>query len=104
MTKKESKIFDDFMGKEIESITSYPEEPHEWCHSWEWLMPVVEKLEEVGYFFIIAKNQINVFYKDFGDNKLLLFVEVKNKNKKEAVWTACKNTIIFNYSNKENEK
>lgn len=59
-----NKLIAEFMGKEIEAITSYSDEPHEWHCSWDWLMPVVEKIESMGHVVEIVTHKTEIYEKD----------------------------------------
>ena len=58
--------------------------------SWEWLMPVVEKIEEYGYDFIASKRRATFTYDaNFMDevNNDVVYVE-DCKDRKEATYKA----------------
>jgi len=43
-----NKLIKEFYG-DISGITSYPDEPLEFHSSWDWLMPVIEKIESLHH-------------------------------------------------------
>jgi len=54
---------------------------------WNWLMPVVEKIEELGYDFnILTPNVIEVLDENA---KSLFYLSSEKEGKKEAVYNAC---------------
>tara|TARA_R100000951_G_scaffold100702_2_gene91597 strand:- start:259 stop:594 length:336 start_codon:yes stop_codon:yes gene_type:complete len=69
-----NKLIAEFMGWDIESPTSMPRNLHlsnleldngeVWAYkfhtSWDWLMPVVEKIENLGYELIIAESRCKI--------------------------------------------
>lgn len=64
----------------------------EFHSSWDWLMPVVEKIEDTKadehYYFkfdMINRNEVEITYED---NSVFFIDSFKTKNKKEAVWLA----------------
>lgn len=68
--------------------------------SWEWLMPVVEKIEELGYSFEI--NRTDYAIRLYADKMAFVFSYGELHTKKEAVY---KGTIEFiNWYNNENKK
>jgi len=91
----------------------------EFHSSWDWLMAVVERIEDLGYSFEIVGNQVEIRYvKETDLRKFSTTVNVvdaygfKNKSltKLEAVWLACTefsnwyNEIGKNISNESENK
>jgi|TARA_R100000455_G_C6271697_1_gene128054 hypothetical protein len=99
---KENKLIAEFMGLPTEvffksGIMNYHHdgawyEEHELSYeiSWDWLMPVVEKIEEYGYDFIATKRRATLTYDaNFMDevNNYVVYVE-DCKDRQEATYKA----------------
>lgn len=66
-------------------------------YSWDWLMPVVEKIEEYGYDFIASKRRATLTYDaNFMDevNNDVVYVE-DCKDRKEATYKAVVEFIKY---------
>jgi hypothetical protein len=101
-TTENNKLIAEFMGFKLQQDTNerwfgqYFTTPNDsWTNriellhfhtDWNWLMPVVEKIEELGYDFDINKreNDNNVFIRGSQYSKT-----TSNKTKIEAVYNAC---------------
>lgn len=64
--------------------------------SWDWLMPVVEKIEKLGYGFVIIGEQTEIYTNYDGQ----LFVE-DGETKIESVWKVVISFIKWYNQNKE---
>jgi hypothetical protein len=105
---KENKLIADFMGVQYKSDEDYFKELTEmredgifyeqgymesqlnYHESWDWLIPVVEKIEEHGYDFIASKRRATRTYDaNFMDevNNYVVYVE-DCKDRKEATYKA----------------
>lgn len=67
--------------------------------SWDWLMCVVEKIESLGYDFIISNTNVGVWRK--GDFKMINESDNKANTKIEAAYTACVNFIKWYNTQKQ---
>jgi len=65
--------------------------------SWEWLMPVVEKIESMGYQFKICRKRVEVF-KD-GDHSSIPVMFSKFESKIESVWNGVVESIKWHDNN-----
>ena len=55
---KENKLIAEFMGSNLNGLESWQyEEELQYHTSWDWLMPVVDKIEEEGYSFEMNKQE-----------------------------------------------
>jgi len=68
--------------------------------SWNDLMPVVEKIESLGYCFRIESNDI--FIMDNETSEELINAD-DNKSKIDGVWWACFRFIEWNNKNNKNK-
>jgi hypothetical protein len=116
-TTENNKLIAEFMGilniddtkyietlKEMKSNGLYFEQGYmtselKYDTDWNWLMPVVEKIEELGYDFDINKreNDNNVFIRGSQYSKT-----TSNKTKIEAVYNAC--VEFIKWYNNQNKK
>lgn len=73
---------------------------------WDWLMPVVEKIESLGYWFNIKKNHVTVAW----DNKTtldskMIHSEFGDLSKIERVYSCVVEFIkYYNYNENKKEK
>ena len=72
-------------------------EPLEYHTSWDWLMPVVEEIEKLGYDFTASKRRdILVYDANFMDENNIDIVYIENyKDRKEATYQAVVEFIEF---------
>jgi len=100
MTPKEiiegNQLIVEFYG-DISGITSYPDEGYEFHSSWDWLMPVVEKIESIkdeyhGRFGVhISSNTCTIQATNFRSNERMAeppyyFITVTVNTKLDATW------------------
>ena len=105
-TTKGNKIIAEFMGL-WESEVGYLYNPQfeagfkpeelKYHSSWDWLMPVVEKIESLGYCFRIESNDI--FIMD-NETSMELIVADDNNSKIDGVWWSCVEFIKWYNQNK----
>lgn len=67
---------------------------------WNWIMPVVEKIEELGYCFRIESN--DVFIMDNNTSEEIIIAD-DNKSKIDAIYWACVRFIGWYDRNKNKE-
>lgn len=85
-------IIAEFYG-DISGITSYPDEPLEFHSSWNWLMPVVEKISgldskgneefEMHQFYTTKANLDCGIYHAYG--QVIDFIKWYNENKETTI-------------------
>ena len=87
-----NKLIAEFHGKyntKWHTIGAFPENQLKYHSSWDWLMPVVEKIESLDVWVII-KNRIcvldGVFMKADGNNKEYYSDSQRKESKIEACW------------------
>lgn len=76
-----SKVELGFTSKEAKTVMRRLE----YHTSWDWLMPVVEKIEEFGYAIDICQNDCNIYENNNSGNFLK---ELNRRTKIEAVYAA----------------
>lgn len=64
----------------------------EFHSSWSWLMPVVEKIESLGYKFQICRKRVTII-EDKGSE--IHICTTKHNSKMETVFVACCNFINY---------
>lgn len=70
-------------------------------NSWEWLMPVVEKIESLDFVFQIHHNVVNIFNGETKENGI--YNETfQGKTKIKTVYNAC--IEFINFYNKQKEE
>ncbi len=74
---KENKLIAEFMGKEI--YQHYHESNYH--SSWNWLMPVVDKIEDMGCEVVITNGECTISGNDY-------YVEIIGKNRRGATYDA----------------
>ena len=107
--KKNNKLIAEFMGIETDengmyryttSVDDYTTDDLSYFeYSWDWLMPVVEKIESLGYEFFIVEDRVNVSHNIYNSiqtiidltssgskinatyNAVIEFINEYNKNK-----------------------
>ena len=100
--EESNKLIAEFMGINLGEYTTYPEESPkqyavnelEYHYSWDWLMPVVEKIENFGYEFIIVESRCYVKHNTDHSIKTLFYIETigsKLKTTYDAVVEFIKN-------------
>lgn len=78
----------------------YPLNKLEYHSSWDWLMPVVEKIENSGTYSVeIDKYKCSITYVRLWNNKRLCYHEKIEKTKIEIVWL-CVVEFIYWYNGK----
>ncbi|MCP3682375.1 MAG: hypothetical protein GY861_06755 [bacterium] len=75
--KENNKLIAEFMGKEI--YQHYHESNYH--SSWNWLMPVVDKIEDMGCEVVITNGECTISGNDY-------YVEIIGKNRRGATYDA----------------
>lgn len=106
-TTEKNKLIAEFMGYidngcSEEGFLIHPDtnydieiETLQYHSSWDWLMPVVEKIESLGYRVTIVKHICRIDLNE--ESKLLISEDIK---KIEAVYTVCFKFIQWYNQNK----
>lgn len=84
--------------KEFNSGTWYEEQELSYNISWDWLMPIVEKIESLGYEFIIAESRCNINHNTDHSVEELFHIETTS-SKLDTTYQAVVQ-FIKNYKNK----
>lgn len=78
MGEPQCRIFEKGLGtKRIEDTYS---------KSWDWLMPVVEKIENLGYEFFIVENRVEVAHNT--DHSIETIIDLTSRSKIDATYNA----------------
>jgi len=92
---KDNELIAEFMGVNVGEYTSYPEEsPTQYAvgdlqyhTSWDWLMPVVEKIDEVSDENTLFKIEHNRAFVEDIEN-YYIFIDVTASSRLEATYKA----------------
>lgn len=92
-------------GQNLENYSSYTTTQVLYDTSFDWIMPVVEKIEELGYISTIEKLSIGSEHRVWFNEKMSL-IEVANgardDSKLTAIFLACVNFVLwYKKNNKE---
>lgn len=103
MTGQEFHFIDDF-DRECAGIkvndSVYPLDKLEYHSSWDWLMPVVEKIESIGAYSVeIDKYKVRVFHITTWKNRTVFYAETIEKKKIDVVWSAVVEFIKWHNGN-----
>lgn len=127
---KNNKLIAEFMGysnvlDETEDLMYYPDwfipnpikeknnknrptsiELFRYHKSWKWLMPVVEKIESLGYFVKISTKMVSVARDNKGNNdSYLIKAQFGDNSKLQKTYNCVIETIKYiNYLNNKNGK
>ena len=70
--------------------------------SWDWLMPVVEKIENMGFWFNIKKNHVTIAWDNKGNHDSnMIHSEFGDFTKIERVWSCI--VAFIKYHNERNK-
>lgn len=69
----------EILGIDITAMGTIEEDQLEFRTSWEWLMPVVEKIESLGFEFFIVENRSKVKYNTDHSIDVLCYLEGGSK-------------------------
>lgn len=74
----------------------FPLDKLQYHSSWDWLMPVIEKIESAGaYSFEIDKYKVRVCHITTWKNKTIFYAETIEKSKIDVVWSAVVEFIYW---------
>lgn len=81
-TQENNKLIAEFLGKdhELNQCISAPQFHEEW----NWLMPVVEKIENLGYEFFIVENRVEVAHNT--DHSIETIIDLTSRSKRDATY------------------
>ena len=69
--------------------------------SWDWLMPVVEKIENLGYEFFIVEDRVKVSHNT--DHSIETIIDLTSRSKLNATYNAVVEFINQYNKNKRDE-
>jgi hypothetical protein len=112
-TTENNKLIAEFMRWNIKSPTTIPTNLHlsnieldngevmelQFQESWDWLMPVVEEIEKLGFVFKMYGN-VTTFLKKRTFNEPIWNDDFTGKTKIESVYNACVEFIEWNNEKK----
>jgi hypothetical protein len=81
-TQENNKLIAEFLGKdhELNQCISAPQFHEEW----NWLIPVVEKIENLGYEFFIVENRVEVAHNT--DHSIETIIDLTSRSKRDATY------------------
>ena len=96
---KENKLIAEFLGKdhELNQCIAAPN----FHKSWDWLMPVVEKIENLGYEFFIVEDRVKVSHNT--DHSIETIIDLTSRSKLNATYNAVVEFINQYNKNKRDE-
>lgn len=84
-----------FDFKQTHGYVSVHQDNLQYHSSWDWIMPVVEKIESLGYKVRMCRKRVEIV----SDNVVVIpgdiFIMQKEETKKKSTWLACKNFIEY---------
>jgi hypothetical protein len=90
-TQENNKLIAEFMGLVVSDRENYTSELHtnvdadlKYNTSWDWLMPVVEKIENLGYEFFIVENRVEVAHNT--DHSIETIIDLTSRSKRDATY------------------
>tara|TARA_R110000751_G_scaffold39007_1_gene93060 strand:- start:372 stop:671 length:300 start_codon:yes stop_codon:yes gene_type:complete len=96
----ENKLIADFMGIGHLYPGNTPIDKLQYHTSWEWLMPVVEKIEEAGYYVLIGLQQDSLITAVYQNNSDKFICEGWGAKKKIGTYKAVVEFIKWYNENK----
>ncbi len=97
-TQENNKMIAEFMGAEKTHIQSVGDiycpvpskngseyaDKLQYHSSWDWLIPVVEKIENLGYEFFIVENRVEVAHNT--DHSIETIIDLTSRSKRDATY------------------
>lgn len=102
-TTENNKLIAEFMSVDLHEYVMNGGKTLEYHSSWDWLMPVVEKIESNGFDVRIRKDDCVIYYCSDKSDDVVLYLESKS-GKMESAYLAVVEFIKWYNKNKEEQQ